>query len=147
MTARPGREGAGANGGRNRLSGEASRCVAAGHVASRRTSVEIHDRLRRLILEDVLPVGAELRQAEPARRSEVGRTPLREAFRMLQEEGLIDTGNQPPRTGHRVGRGGSGLSVRGPDRAGELVGPAERGAAHTFVGAGGVRPAPWHGQG
>ncbi|MDX2546983.1 GntR family transcriptional regulator [Streptomyces sp. WI04-05B] len=56
----------------------------------RRTSVEIHDHLRRLILEGVLPVGSELRQAELARRFEVSRTPLREAFRMLQEEGLID---------------------------------------------------------
>lgn len=56
----------------------------------RRTSVEIHDHLRRLILEGSLPPGAELKQAELARAFDVSRTPLREAFRMLQEEGLID---------------------------------------------------------
>lgn len=57
---------------------------------SRRTSVEVHSHLRRLILEGVLPPGAELKQAELARAFDVSRTPLREAFRMLQEEGLID---------------------------------------------------------
>ncbi|MDH6590031.1 DNA-binding GntR family transcriptional regulator [Streptomyces sp. SAI-133] len=52
--------------------------------------MEIHDHLRRLILEGRLPPGAELKQAELARAFDVSRTPLREAFRMLQEEGLID---------------------------------------------------------
>ncbi|MGW0950148.1 GntR family transcriptional regulator [Streptomyces sp. NPDC002623] len=56
----------------------------------RRTSVEIHDHLRRLILDGLLPPGTELKQAELARVFDVSRTPLREAFRMLQEEGLID---------------------------------------------------------
>ncbi|MFI1705033.1 GntR family transcriptional regulator [Streptomyces griseoruber] len=56
----------------------------------RRTSVEVHGHLRRLILEGILPPGAELKQAELARAFDVSRTPLREAFRMLQEEGLID---------------------------------------------------------
>jgi DNA-binding GntR family transcriptional regulator len=56
----------------------------------RRTSVEIHDHLRRLILDGVLSPGTELKQAELARAFAVSRTPLREAFRMLQEEGLID---------------------------------------------------------
>ncbi|MGW2052034.1 GntR family transcriptional regulator [Streptomyces sp. NPDC001858] len=56
----------------------------------RRTSVEIHDHLRWLILDGLLPPGTELKQAELARVFDVSRTPLREAFRMLQEEGLID---------------------------------------------------------
>ncbi|MCX4767306.1 GntR family transcriptional regulator [Streptomyces sp. NBC_01275] len=56
----------------------------------RRTSVEIHDHLRRLILDGHLPPGTELKQAGLARVFDVSRTPLREAFRMLQEEGLID---------------------------------------------------------
>lgn len=56
----------------------------------RRTSVEVHDHLRWLILDGVLPPGTELKQAELARVFDVSRTPLREAFRMLQEEGLID---------------------------------------------------------
>ncbi|MEU9349143.1 GntR family transcriptional regulator [Streptomyces sp. NPDC048278] len=55
----------------------------------RRTSIEIHDHLRWLILDGVLPPGTELKQAELARAFDVSRTPLREAFRMLQEEGLI----------------------------------------------------------
>lgn len=41
----------------------------------RRTSVEIHDHLRRLILEGLLPPGTELKQAELARAFDVSRTP------------------------------------------------------------------------
>ncbi|MFK0113365.1 GntR family transcriptional regulator [Streptomyces sp. NPDC091217] len=52
--------------------------------------VEIHDHLRQLILEGRLPPGTELKQAELARAFDVSRTPLREAFRMLQEEGLVE---------------------------------------------------------
>jgi DNA-binding GntR family transcriptional regulator len=56
----------------------------------RSTSLEVHAHLRRLIIDSVLPPGAVLKQAELARAFEVSRTPMREAFRMLQEEGLID---------------------------------------------------------
>ncbi len=55
----------------------------------RRTSIEVHAHLRELIISGVLPPGTELKQAELARVFAVSRTPLREAFRMLQEEGLI----------------------------------------------------------
>jgi len=55
----------------------------------RRTSIDVHAHLRDLILSGVLPPDTELRQAELARVFAVSRTPLREAFRMLQEEGLI----------------------------------------------------------
>lgn len=55
----------------------------------RRTSLEVHAHLRELITSGVLPPGTELKQAELARVFAVSRTPLREAFRMLQEEGLI----------------------------------------------------------
>jgi DNA-binding GntR family transcriptional regulator len=55
----------------------------------RRMSVEIHAYLRELITSGALPPGAELKQTELARAFAVSRTPLREAFRMLQEEGLI----------------------------------------------------------
>ena len=55
----------------------------------RRTSIEVHAHLRELITSGVLPPGTELKQAELARVFAVSRTPLREAFRMLQEEGLI----------------------------------------------------------
>jgi DNA-binding GntR family transcriptional regulator len=56
----------------------------------RRTSLDIHGHLRRLILDGTLPPGTELKQTELARMFDVSRTPLREAFRMLQEEGLIE---------------------------------------------------------
>jgi DNA-binding GntR family transcriptional regulator len=55
----------------------------------RRTSIDVHAHLRELITSGVLPPGTELKQAELARVFAVSRTPLREAFRMLQEEGLI----------------------------------------------------------
>ncbi|MFC4950673.1 GntR family transcriptional regulator [Pseudonocardia sp. GCM10023141] len=55
----------------------------------RRTSIEVHAHLRELIIAGALPPDTELNQAELARIWAVSRTPLREAFRMLQEEGLI----------------------------------------------------------
>jgi len=55
----------------------------------RQTSVEVHTHLRDLIISGTLPPGTELKQAELARVFAVSRTPLREAFRMLQEEGLV----------------------------------------------------------
>lgn len=56
---------------------------------SRRTSHEVHAHLRRLIIEGTLPPGTILKQAELARNFKVSRTPMREAFRRLQEEDLI----------------------------------------------------------
>jgi DNA-binding GntR family transcriptional regulator len=55
----------------------------------RRVSIDVHDYLRRIIIEGRFPAGALLKQTELAREFGVSRTPLREAFRMLQEEGLI----------------------------------------------------------
>jgi DNA-binding GntR family transcriptional regulator len=55
----------------------------------RQTSLQVHSHLRQLITNGTLPPGTELKQAELARLFAVSRTPLREAFRMLQEEGLI----------------------------------------------------------
>lgn len=55
----------------------------------RQTSVTVHTYLRDLIISGDLPPGTQLKQAELARVLAVSRTPLREAFRMLQEEGLI----------------------------------------------------------
>lgn len=48
----------------------------------------VHDRLREGILAGEIPPGA-ISQAALARRLNVGRTPLREAVRMLQREGLV----------------------------------------------------------
>lgn len=56
----------------------------------RKTSLEVHAHLRRLIIDSALPPGSVLKQAELARLFNISRTPMREAFRMLQEEGLIE---------------------------------------------------------
>lgn len=55
----------------------------------RGTSLEIHAHLRQLIIDNTIPPGKTLKQAELARIFGTSRTPMREAFRMLQEEGLI----------------------------------------------------------
>lgn len=53
----------------------------------------VHDILRRLILDGELEPGAEISQLELSRRLSVSRTPLREALRLLEREGLVvDTG-------------------------------------------------------
>lgn len=79
------------------------RVLLAGHpfpVVSdpRRTSATVHNHLRRLIMTGVLPPGTVLNQAELSKLLAVSRTPTREAFRMLQEEGLVEADlNQRPR--------------------------------------------------
>jgi DNA-binding GntR family transcriptional regulator len=53
--------------------------------------VQVHEQLRAAILAGDVRPGAKTSQAELARDLDVGRTPLREAIRMLQSEGLIFT--------------------------------------------------------
>jgi DNA-binding GntR family transcriptional regulator len=53
------------------------------------TVSQIRDELRRLILKGSFEPGTRLSQIRLARQLGVGRTPLREALRMLQQEGLI----------------------------------------------------------
>jgi len=50
----------------------------------------LHEHLRRLILDGVIPNGASLSQVELAERLGVSRTPLREAMKMLQAEGIVE---------------------------------------------------------
>lgn len=57
---------------------------------TRQTGYQAHEFLRRWILEGAIPPGTVLKQSDLARRFGTSRTPIREAFRMLQEEGLID---------------------------------------------------------
>jgi DNA-binding GntR family transcriptional regulator len=55
----------------------------------RRASVDIHRYLRDLILSNALPADTVLSQVEVADCLKVSRTPVREALRMLMEEGLV----------------------------------------------------------
>lgn len=58
---------------------------------SSRVGVEaVHRALRSQILDGTIPAGTVLSQVDLAERFGVSRTPLREALRMLQEEGLIE---------------------------------------------------------
>ena len=50
----------------------------------------VQSHLRTLVLNGTLPPGAEFSQVELARTLGVSRTPLREALRMLEEEGLVE---------------------------------------------------------
>jgi DNA-binding GntR family transcriptional regulator len=59
----------------------------------RRLALDVHARVRSMILSGELPPGAPVLQAALARSLNVSRTPMREAFRLLQEEGLIE--NKP----------------------------------------------------
>jgi DNA-binding GntR family transcriptional regulator len=52
----------------------------------------LHQRLRQMILDGVYPPGARLSERELAQALGVSRTPLREVLRMLQREGLVETG-------------------------------------------------------
>lgn len=51
---------------------------------------DLHDRLRRAIIGNELGAREELSQVELAKRLGVSTTPLREALRMLQREGLVE---------------------------------------------------------
>lgn len=56
----------------------------------RDSAAAIHARLRSRILADEIPAGSELVQAQVAKEFGVSRGPVREAFRLLQREGIID---------------------------------------------------------
>ncbi|MBR8640236.1 GntR family transcriptional regulator [Streptomyces tuirus] len=70
--------------------GESVPSDASPAAGGRRLALDVHGRLRTMILNGELPPGSVLLQAEMARKLGVSRTPMREAFRLLQEEGLID---------------------------------------------------------
>jgi DNA-binding GntR family transcriptional regulator len=52
-------------------------------------TTNVHDVLRRLILDGELAPGAEISQLELSQQLSVSRTPLREALRLLEREGLV----------------------------------------------------------
>jgi DNA-binding GntR family transcriptional regulator len=53
-------------------------------------TVSLHVRLRKMILDGTFPPGSRLSQVKLAETFGVGRIPLREALRMLQNEGLVE---------------------------------------------------------
>lgn len=55
----------------------------------RAATQDVHDILRRQILDGQLAPGSEISQLELSRRLSVSRTPLREALRLLEREGLV----------------------------------------------------------
>jgi DNA-binding GntR family transcriptional regulator len=61
-----------------------------GTANSRRLALDVHAQLRQMILTGELRPGSSVPQAPLARKLGVSRTPMREAFRLLQEEGLIE---------------------------------------------------------
>ena len=67
----------------------ASNTVDSWPVVKRTTSAEVAERLRREILLGGLAPGARLRQNDIALRFSVSTTPVREAFALLQAEGLL----------------------------------------------------------
>jgi DNA-binding GntR family transcriptional regulator len=72
---------------RQRMDGHGPRDGAEPDLES--STNKVHDVLRRLILDGEIAPGAELSQLELSRRLSVSRTPLREALRLLEREGLV----------------------------------------------------------
>lgn len=69
-------------------------------LSAERQNVDlVHDRLRAAILRGEYAPGEELQQVPLAGQLGVSRTPLREAFRLLQREGLLETS---PNRSYRV---------------------------------------------
>jgi DNA-binding GntR family transcriptional regulator len=65
------------------------RAVATGRSRDGQHVALVHERLRDAILRGEVPAGHTASQAALASQLGVGRTPLREALRMLQREGLV----------------------------------------------------------
>jgi DNA-binding GntR family transcriptional regulator len=73
-----------------RSTGPAPEPGPAAVPGGRETTEAIHTGLRRRILSGDIPAGAELAQAVVAKDHRVSRGPVREAFRLLQREGLLE---------------------------------------------------------
>jgi DNA-binding GntR family transcriptional regulator len=81
-----------ADGPRDQPAGSGRSANRRASLASAELSTEVvHDRLRRAILQGEFDPTVPLSQVQLAARLGVSRTPLREALRMLQREGLIDS--------------------------------------------------------
>ena len=75
----------------NAVDGDDLECLkpSAGSGA-RRTALDVLEHLRGCLLSGALKPGTVLSQVDVARRLDVSRTPVREALRMLQQEGLVE---------------------------------------------------------
>lgn len=62
---------------------------APGFARDGRLAADVHDRLRAAIITGAIPAGSTMSQLALAEQLGAGRTPLREALRMLQREGLV----------------------------------------------------------
>ena len=63
----------------------------AGRTGARDSALVIHEHLRSQILTGELSAGSEINQAQVAAVFGISRGPVREAFRLLERDGLIDT--------------------------------------------------------
>jgi DNA-binding GntR family transcriptional regulator len=63
--------------------------VALAKLEQRTTPDTVADTLREAILDGTLPTGAKLRETQISAELGISRAPLREAFRRLEEEGLV----------------------------------------------------------
>ncbi len=79
--------------------------MASVPLNARNNSYDVHQHLRRLIMTGHLAPGAIISQAGVARDVGVSRTPVREAMRMLQNEGLLlaEPNNRARVTGFSAG--------------------------------------------
>ena len=79
------------DGAMNAVDGTDLECLrpSAGSGA-RRTALDVLEHLRGCLLSGALKPGTVLSQVDVARRLDVSRTPVREALRMLQQEGLVE---------------------------------------------------------
>jgi DNA-binding GntR family transcriptional regulator len=79
--------------------------MASVPLNARNNSYDVHQHLRRLIMTGQLAPGAIISQAGVARDIGVSRTPVREAMRMLQNEGLLlaEPNNRARVTGFSAG--------------------------------------------
>ena len=66
------------------------RSAAEGHTGRANTQ-QVHTRVREAILMGELPAGMAISQVQLAKKLSVSRTPLREALRLLEREGLVDS--------------------------------------------------------
>src|SRR2546427_11325387 len=68
--------------------------VSLDAVKPHKRNGSLHEHLRRLILDGAIQNGASISQVELAARLGVGRTPLREAMKMLQAEGIVQAAHR-----------------------------------------------------